>query len=71
MRRAVSLSGGAINPPRRHDDSDLRADAHQRAKLRGERDPDGRHVVVCTSTDSTAVRCSTIGAYVSPESAEA
>ena len=52
-------------------DANLWADAHERAEVRRQRDPDGRHAIVCTSTDSTAGRCSTIGRHESPESGDA
>jgi len=45
------------------------ADVGQRAKMLREYDPD--HGSVCTSTDSTAGKSRTIGAQLSPASADA
>ena len=48
---------------------DLAVDARQRAQMGGQHDAD--HGSVWTSTDSTAGRSRTIGAQLSPASAEA
>ena len=48
---------------------DLAVDPRQRPQVGRQHDPD--HGSVCTSTDTTAGRCCTMGAQRSPASAEA
>ena len=69
--KKIGYPGGVDRGRVRDVEADLRADARERAKVRRQRDPDGRHAIVCTSTDSTAGRCSTIGRHESPESGDA
>jgi putative restriction endonuclease len=54
-----------------HLDADLGSDGREGPQVGREHDSNRGHGIVCTSTESTAGRCSTIGAHVSPESDDA